>query len=336
MKTVRGHYWCTREEISVVSDTAIWTMKLQPGGADDDADPYNFCKTHEPPIVGIGWGLSQSYDSVEPALADHRDRDDHTDQHGNVKYSIRAFLEMASAGDLVWVNDGGEYALCRLESEWKQFPVDEDGPWVSTDVRNYRHVDWNQVPPEFVPGYVKRRFAVPTGHTMSQPSAGKTSGAIEYAERLCDHGADEIANSIDRTAVAERIAGADTSRLLDVLDPYETEDIVLHTLQSDGWHVVKSSTSHAQADIEAVLRRGGDDPKTAYVQVKSGEATVNEAKYETLSETATVFIYQRRPPDEGYSSAIEWMSPADLKEYVTDRPFVLTEPTAQKIATALG
>ena len=57
----------------------IWALKIQPGGAKKGTDPYEFCKTQDPPIIGMGWGISKDFESAEEALKQHHTRDN-TDQ----------------------------------------------------------------------------------------------------------------------------------------------------------------------------------------------------------------------------------------------------------------
>ena len=98
------------------SEPTIWALKIQPGAAESDTNPYEFCKNHVPAIIGIGWGLNEGYQGVEEALEEHRNQENHRDQWGNVKFPIRAMLKKASVGDLVWVNEQSEYAPSCLVS----------------------------------------------------------------------------------------------------------------------------------------------------------------------------------------------------------------------------
>lgn len=314
----------------------IWALKIQPGGAKKGTDPYEFCKTQDPPIIGMGWGISKDFESAEEALKQHHTRDN-TDQWGNVKFPIRAMLKKASIGDFVWVNEGSEYALCRIKSDWKQAPssVTEKEDWIRHDIRNYRLADWRLVEPKFVPGYVKRYFSAPRIPTMARPDDGKNEPAKEYAHILFENDPDSIDEVVDISMLSTKIKETSTERFFNILDPVETEDLVIDYLQSEGWHVVKSSTSKGQAGIECVLRRVDETPETAYVQVKSGEKTINVDEYLNLASTSTVYLHQRHPPDTSSPDGITWIKPEKLKSYLRMNTGYIPDHTLLKLNVAL-
>lgn len=315
----------------------IWSLKIQPGGAKEGADSYKFCKTHDPPIIGIGWGISEEFKSAEEALEHHRTRDNHTDRWGNVKFPIRAMIKKASIGDLVWVNEGSEYALCRIKSDWKQAPTSatQKEDWRKYDIRNYRLADWRLVEPKFVPGYVKRYFSAPRIPTMARPDDGKNEPSKEYALTLFEKDPDNIDEVVDLETLSPRIKSTTTETFFNILDPVETEDLVIDYLQSKGWHVVKSSTSKGQAGIECVLRRVAEEPETAYLQVKSGKKTVDVEEYVDLARTSTVYLHQRHPPDSSPPDGINWIEPKSLKTYLQRNPGYIPDHTLLKLNVAL-
>ncbi len=168
----------------------VWALKIQPNSAADEAVSYEFCKARS--IVGTGWGLDERFESKEDALEAHRSNGA-TDQYGNVRFPIRAMIRRASVGDYVWVNEGSEYALCRIESEWRQHPVSDTGDeWTANDIHNYRDASWRIIESAIVPGYVKRYFAAPRVPTMARPDGGKTQRAKRYATELFEENPDQI------------------------------------------------------------------------------------------------------------------------------------------------
>nr|BDD45077.1 hypothetical protein 9 [bacterium] len=314
---------------------SIWALKIQPNDAADDTSPYEFCKNRSPPIIGTGWGLDDHYESKEDALDAHRDNDN-TDTHGNVRYSIRAMIRKASVGDYVWVNEGSEYALCRIESDWKQHPVTStNDAWTRHDIHNYREALWRVIEPALVPGYIKRYFSAPRTLPMAQPDGGKTESAKRYAEELFTEAPEQGTEIVAPDEVSNIVSDSSVSEVFDLLDPVETEDLVLDYLQSQGWHIVKSSTSRSQPGIECVLRRISRTPKIAYVQVKSGHASVDINDYLPLTENAIVYIHQFDEPDTEVPDRLRWVSPIQLKEYIVSQPGYLPPHTAFKLKLGL-
>lgn len=315
----------------------IWALKIQPGGAEEGTNPYEFCKAQNPPIIGIGWGISEEFESAEEALKQHQTRDSHTDQWGNVKFPIRAMLKKASIGDLVWVNEGSEYALCRVKSDWKQVSssATQNEDWIRNDIHNYRLADWRLVEPKFVPGYVKRYFSAPRIPTMARPDDGKNEPSKEYALTLFEKDPGNVGEVVDTSALSPKINNTTTETFFNILDPVETEDLVIDYLQSKGWHVVKSSTSKGQAGIECVLRRVDEEPETAYVQVKSGKGTIDVDEYVDLAHTSTVYLHQRHPPDSSPPDGINWIEPEKLKTYLRRNPGYIPDHTLLKLDVAL-
>jgi hypothetical protein len=321
-----------------MTDTlTVWALKIQPNSAEEATTPYEFCKNQSPPIIGTGWGLSERYDSVEAALERHRS-EENTDQHGNVRFPIRAMLREVSVGDYVWVNEGSEYALCQVKSDWKQHPVTEReaDEWTRNDIHNYRIADWEVIEPALVPGYVKRYFSAPRIPTMARPSGGKSDSAKRYVRELFRNEPSEVTDIVDLSEVSAIVEASAVSEVFDLLDPVETEDLVLDYLQSDGWHIVKSSTSRAQPGIECVLRRVKDHkPQFGYVQVKSGDATVDVDEYRELASTAIVYLHQYEAPSGDLPEDIRWIPPVKLRDYIVQHPGYLPSHTAFKLKLGL-
>jgi Holliday junction resolvase-like predicted endonuclease len=140
---------------------------------------------------------------------------------------------------------------------------------------------------------------------------------------------------VDLDVVSEQVEESSLSRLFDILDPVETEDIVIDYLQAQGWHVVKSSTSRSQPGIECVLRRVESEPQTAYVQVKSGSASVNVNDFRELTENATVYLHQYEEPTSELPDGIVWISPARIRDHIKTNPGLLPSHTLFKLHLGL-
>jgi len=278
------------------TDFSVYRLKIQPGGAKDGTDPYEFCKDEG--VVGIGWGYNdvpftdeddlgrvESLPSVEAATTRHNDierrfserkGDDYTPtrvkQNGELKSSLRYMLSEIEEGDLVWVNEGSEFAVCQITGDWQadlDLEADKQAQYARNDVRNFRDAEWNVVPYTMVPGFVKRRFAG-QGSTLSKMHIEEERKAITeqiFSIGEFEESRDGLVESIT-TKLNGDVAPVD---VLEILDPVEVEDIVLLLLQSgnDGWSIIKSTTNSSEADVECELRRIIDDRvERAFVQVK--------------------------------------------------------------------
>ena len=170
---------------------------------------------------------------------------------------------------------------------------------------------------------------------MARPGGGKNKAAKTYARYLYERNLDEVTEVLDLATISSKIRGASVGELFHLLDPIETEDIVIDYLQSKGWHVVKSSASRGQPKIECVLRRVDDEPESGFVQVKSGNATIAEEEYAELANDSTVYLHQRYPPTSTSHNGIEWIRPEELKTYLQNQPGYLPEHTLLKLGLAL-
>ena len=170
---------------------------------------------------------------------------------------------------------------------------------------------------------------------MARPNDGKNNPAKEYAQILFENDPDSIGEVVDVSILSSKIEDTSTERFYKILDPVETEDLVIDYLQSDGWHVVKSSTSKGQAGIECVLRRVDEKPETAYVQVKSGKETINVDEYRELANISTVFLHQRHPPESSSPDGITWIKPEKLKTYLRRNTGYIPDHTLLKLNVAL-
>ena len=335
-------------------DYSVYRLKIQPGGAKDGTDPYEFCKNEG--IVGIGWGYNNvpfsdgddlddvaEIADVETAVDRHseieqryieRKGDDYTPsrvkQNGDLKASLRYMIAEMEVGDLVWVNEGSEFAVCQITGEWDvdlNGDVDKHARYARNDIRNFREAEWNVVPYTMVPGFVKRRFAR-QGSTLSKMRIEDERKAI--SKEIVSIGEfDETADGI-----AEKLNNyRNPDDVLEILDPVEIEDIVLLLLQAgdNGWSVIKSSTNSSEADIECELRRVVDNGvERAFVQVKSGAATVSPSAYTEKAEHGHVFLFTQSPltVDRENMSTI---APAEVLEFIRENPGILPDPVSVKL-----
>lgn len=339
------------------TNVSVYRLKIQPGGAKRGTDPYEFCKNDE--ILGIGWGyntdqFSEKYlnqidtiSDVEAAIDRHneiedlykkRNGDDYTPsrvkQNGDLQASLRYMVSGMSEGDLVWVNEGSEFAVCRVCGDW-EVDINQSGKkqtqHARNDIRNFRRAEWKVVPYTMVPGFVKRRFAG-QGSTLSKMHIEDEQKAIsEQIFSVADF--NESADGLVESVKTKLNHDHNTDSIFEILDPIEIEDVVLLSLQSrdNGWSIIKSSTSSSEADVECELRRvSGDGVERAFVQVKSGDATVKPDAYEEKAEHGHVFLFSQSPltvSNENMSA----ISPIDVLTFMQENPGYLPDPVLLKL-----
>lgn len=317
----------------------VYAMKLQPGGADPDTNPFAFCRSEE--IIGVGWAVDYSteYDSVEQVYKGHEkvvqhraDQGKSTERilaDGRLKAPIRYILKGVDKGDYVWVNENDQFALCRVESDWRVTPNLEDDvaeQYNERDIQQFRDVDWIDIPYSLVPGYVRRKFSRPFG-TAVEMDDGITQGSKEVIKSL--HAQENLSseNDLNRSRVAEKVERADTERVFDILGPMETEDIVISYLQSKGWRIIKSSTSESEAEIECEMRREeAGESVLGYLQVKTGSAGVYPEAYNEYAEAGQMIFFVQSGVDVEDKENMTAITPETIHEYmVTDYNYLPNE-----------
>lgn len=139
-------------------DFTVYAMKLQPGGADPSTDPYGFCRGES--VVGVGWKAGeQTYESVEEVhqafqqKAERRaEQGKETEEilsDGRLNASLRYILKEMEVGDFVWVNDGNEFAICKITGGWEvaqNLSEEEKQRYQKRDIQHFRPVNWVDVP----------------------------------------------------------------------------------------------------------------------------------------------------------------------------------------------
>lgn len=293
----------------------VWRVKLnsqredlhdQPG-AWDAARAY--CR--DASVVGVGWGRPDvlregaPLDEVLAAVAE---------VERWTPAGPRAISRLANDvvdGDLVWTRDrAGGYWLGQIRGPWRYDASEDARRW---DLNNVRACAWLDEPMrDFqVPGAVVRNFAGP-GETLRRiPSPAAT----RMTEMI-------FTQATDPRAVPEAIAPAEV--LAELLDPTDVEDVVLLSLQADGWVLLPSSRMHDTQLYEAALRRR--DGRVAIVSVKSGPN--NQVPVRALAENAggaQVFVYSTHGAydvDPASVGATE-VAPSTLVAFMVDSPELL-------------
>ncbi len=318
-------------------------MKLQPA---KQTGFYDACRQHN--IIGTGWdpnGPQKSPDDIEQA---HRAAG-RTTKSGRLRHELRYIIhgmnsgEDGSPSDYVWVNEGSKYAICKVKSECvTSYDVKEELREDLTNengaqIYNIRRVEWTDVPVNFVPGYVQRKFTGRFG-TLNKMKTGVDADAKRVIQHL--HSIDDFDTersvSLDKLQSAVEALDADT--LFSILDADDTEELVLDYLQSKGWRLTKYSTGDSQATYECELRRVTDQNReTAYVQVKSGSATVDPQDYTELAKQGRVFLFSNLmgTEEDSIPQNISVLEPNELMQHLQENLGWLPMPTLLRLSTSI-
>ena len=330
------------------TDFDVYGMKLQPGDADDDVDVFDFCR--EEGVVGVGWGgiEDKGYETAEEVRQAHLEKQARRAEQGKgtgevlsddrLNAPLRYLLNEMEPSDFVWVNEGNEFALCQVAGDWNvayNLSESEFERYVSHDIIHFRPVDWVDVPYELVPGYVRRRFSGQFG-TMQQMDTGVTEESKTVLKALHSQGELNTTRSLDRARIADKVADAETDRVFDILGSEETEDIVISYLQSEGWRIIKSSTSNSQAKIECEMRtEEGGQSVAGYLQVKTGSAGLNPDSYEEYAEAGRMFFFVQSGVSVEYREDMVAIEPEAIHEYMVSDYQYLPNESLVKLDFAL-
>jgi len=330
----------------------VYAIKLQPAG---ETGFFQACREAE--VIGTGWDPQQPSDSPAEIERAHKKigqdpEHDRITNNGDLRHELRYIVKGMNDGsgdspsDYVWVNEGSEFALCKVISECttshniseslEKKLTNEN----STQIHNIRHVEWTDVPVEFVPGYVKRKFTGRFG-TLNKMKKGIDDDAKEVIRKL--HSVDDFDSerTIDLEALDSKLETIEVGKLFSIVDADDTEELVLDYLQSNGWRITKYSTGDSQAKYECEFRRVMDGKRQAgFVQVKSGDASLNPKEYVDLADQGQVFLFSS-PGDDGQQrlsvnqNGITAIDPEDLADYLRRNVRWLPTPTLLRLSFSL-
>jgi hypothetical protein len=330
-------------------DFTVYAIKLQP---NRETGFYKPCREEE--VIGVGWDPKQSCDS--PAEIEEAHRQVHPNvghkrvtKGGKLYHPIRYVVRELNDGsgdapaDYVWVNEGAEFALCKVTSgcttshdvseELRHKLTNKNG----TGIHNIRYVEWTDIPVEFVPGNVKRKFTGQFG-TMNKIKKGIDSNAKKVFKKL--HSVSDFDNerTIEIEVLGSKLDSIGSSKLFSILDADDTEELVLDYLQSEGWRITKYSTGDSQAKYECELRRVTDgDRQSGFVQVKSGDATLNPSEFSELADQGQVFLFSS-PDNEDENQLrvnqhnITTIEPTELRDHLQNNLKWLPAPTLLRLS----
>ncbi|WP_440009017.1 hypothetical protein [Halomicrococcus sp. SG-WS-1] len=310
-------------------DFSVYGMKLNPGAADPESEPFDFCKRES--IVGVGWSLNneKDYERIEEVYEHHKEvyerrtsqgkKGTRLNEDGRLTAAIRYILKGIEVGDYVWVNEQNHFALCKVTNDWRvaaNLSGEKQKEYDRRDLQHFREVDWVDVPYSLVPGYVRRKFSGRFG-ALNRMNSGVTKESKQVIKALHSQGDLDSDSSFDRKQIAKKINRADTDRVFDILGASETEDIVISYLQSEGWRIIKSSTSNSQAEIECEMRKEEDGTSIAgYLQVKTGSASLSPESYTEYTRNGEMIFFVQSGLDVSNRDGISAINPETLHEYI--------------------
>lgn len=302
----------------------VYKMRLDPGDADEGTDPFEFCKDEE--VIGVGHRIyaDRSYETLDQVKQAHWEYEaEYYDPNNRSRFNndetldheLSYILEDMEEGDYVWVNRGNRYALCRVSGDWEVMPnvsQEDRERYDAHDIQNFREAEWSEIPYFAVPGFVRSHFSGPFG-TIKRMRTGVNHSTRDLIERLFEQDEYDQRDKFNLDAIEAYIDEATTQELTDLLGPIGTEDLVLLYLQSNGWKLVGSSMSKNQAEIECEMHRGDE---VGYVQVKSGNATIDPSDFEDYE--GTVYLFAGDDMDLGSYESICQISADDVFTYLRE------------------
>jgi hypothetical protein len=320
-------------------DFSVYAMKLQPGGAEESTNPYEFCRNEG--VIGVGWKPGdETYETVDEVhqafkrRMDRRSEDEFNTEEilsdGRMNAALRYIFKEMDIGDYVWVNEGNEFALCRVDGTWEvasNLSDDRRERYQRRDVQNFRPVDWVDVPYSLIPGFVRRRFSLPFG-TATEMDQGINEDSKQILHSLHSQKDFDSDNTLDQETISEKIEQAETDQIFNILGPRETQEIVFNYLQAKGWRIDFSSTGDSQATIECEMRREkGGDSVLGYLQVKTGAASVDPENYTRYADAGQMIFFVQSGVDVKDQENMSSIRPETIHEYiVSDINFLPSEP----------
>jgi hypothetical protein len=271
-----------------VTEVSTWKLTIKPD-SKSGADPLKFCRDNG--LIGIGWhhayvqedGGHYLPDSVEAALnCLHA----HPPWKSDSLSVAHRFLEYVKPGDLVWVHQAGKYWVCKVQEELLfGFQISPD--YQVYDLGQARRAIWREIEPELINGSIQRGCIAPI--TMQAIK-------VKPVEQAAYDRLHEIRErnpgwkpSITDTEVMGWLAPNRRQELLTVLTPDDHEDLVAYYLQSQGWFLKKSTCFRSHPKFEFQMHRPTGEQ--GYVQVKTGQSTLDALQYQEDAERGIVFLH---------------------------------------------
>lgn len=300
----------------------VWRIKLnsqrseEDGGSPDWDEAKEYCR--KAGLVGVGWGLSKlrSGARLRTVMAAYRA----TEGWAAGANTARRLADDVQEGDLMWTRDSlGRYWLCQITGPWRH---DKSPDSVTYDLYNVRPAAWLEKSyRDFdVPGAVVRSFTGP-GQTLRRVGPHLASDRItEMLWRAATLGPQEVEPLTPEEAIRE------------IFDPIDIEDLVLLSLQAQGWILLPSTRMHDTPMYEAAFREKGTGD-VAVVSVKSGPSNaVPLDELRAAANGAKVYAFSTHDLYTGSSAGITKITTPELVSFMTQSPELLPPRIARWLA----
>jgi hypothetical protein len=231
--------------------------------SDPGADPRQLC-IHDEKIVGIGWPVYTTRDTLTSKQYLKQARTEYTKGKSNMPSAINAIVDRMNIDDLVWTRDWqNNYFLGRVTSQWR---YEKGGKWKINNIHNARDCEWHRVGEEDkVPWAIVRQFSRGTLTQLGEATERMTSFSQATYNKITESTHYKLKN-LSRTD------------LLDYIGAEGCEDIVALYLQvKHNYYLLPSSCKATTKHIEFILIHTSG--KKAVVQVKSGDVELDASKY---------------------------------------------------------
>jgi hypothetical protein len=294
--------------------TQIWKVPLKSERYDFEDDPQKIDRARafcfDEAWIGIGWGIDRLPDDLHHPEEYERALDSPAEYGiefdiGSARSAHRSMAGKMACGDFAWCRARGDvYWLGRVAGSWI---YRNTGVFDDLDLYQIRRCRWVRVgAADEVPGAIKNAYAG-RGAAISRIVAQHESALIESAH-IWQRRTGEVLPDVP----------VPTGRsLLSALGHDDLEDLVLLYLQDRlHWGIVASTAKRSTPFTECVLRNA--QGQRAYVQVKSGQATV-DTSFNLPQEVDCFFLFDLVSPRAGASDQrIGWIEVAELGKFARE------------------
>ena len=255
----------------------LWRLHLRPTGLD----PRNVvAHCLDNGFLGLGWGRTKHVPLEEiedESTADYLAR--HREAWGKRERSVHGLMEGVREGDLIWARDAaGGFLLGRATGQaYRRF-----GDWA--ELRDMYHV----VPAEIIGGRSGKR-AIADTEVPGAVKATFTRPRSPTFHRIHEGHLKDYTNWLFATKNGAAEPTIEPGPFLDMLDPYELEDLVVFWLQEQGWRIVLSSHAPNTPRYEATFVH--PEHGTAGVQVKHKGTDLDAGRYANDPQVDRVFLF---------------------------------------------
>jgi hypothetical protein len=282
----------------------IWRIHLN-SDSQEGVDQRQLCL--DKGIVGMGWHIDYVNDPVswdeyyETAKRDYK--------KPSWWAALNAIKNRMQLDDLIWTRDWqGNYFLGRLTSDWYYDTSDECS---KADIVNVRKCDWKKIGTvEAVPGKVVSSFRPARTVQCINDETVCLFSQIVYNQK-----------SVNTFYQVDKMAGKDIFSLLSTDGCEDALAIYLQVVYD--YFIIPSSCKYDTMEYEFELKQK-QTGKSAVVQVKSGETSINIDDYGKLDTD----IYLFATSGQYYGTAkpnIKTIDPEIIRTFLYEQTYLLPD-----------